>query len=58
MDRYQLQPRGWVFVDDSVRNVEVARELGMIGLHYTSATRLKAELEGLGMMTAAIDLSD
>jgi 2-haloacid dehalogenase len=50
LDRYRLAPQGCVFVDDSVRNVEVARELGMIGLHYTSATRLRAELEGLGIM--------
>jgi 2-haloacid dehalogenase len=44
LQRYRLEPRRCVFIDDSPRNVQAARELGMIGMHYTSARQLWADL--------------
>lgn len=37
-----------LFVDDTLPNVEAARELGMHGLHFTHADQLRAVLRGLG----------
>ncbi len=33
--RYDLQPRRVIFVDDNLRNVAAARELGFRAIHYT-----------------------
>jgi 2-haloacid dehalogenase len=48
LDRYELDPVAIVFVDDSEPNVEVARELGITAVHYTSAQQLRKELRALG----------
>jgi 2-haloacid dehalogenase len=52
LDRYGLDPHRCVFIDDSARNIEAARELGMTALLYTSAGQLRQELEDLGISAA------
>ena len=47
--RYDLDPEATVFVDDSKRNVEAARDLGFNVVHYTSAQQLHGELRALGL---------
>jgi 2-haloacid dehalogenase len=47
--RYDLHPEATVFVDDSKRNVEAARDLGFNVVHYTSAQQLHGELRALGL---------
>ena len=42
--RYQLEPARTVFIDDLQGNVEVAKELGWWGIHFTSAAQLTDEL--------------
>lgn len=42
-----------VFVDDRADNVEGARALGMTGLVFTGADRLRADLAALGLPVAA-----
>ena len=49
LTRYDLDPAAAVFVDDSTRNVEAARDLGFNAVHYTSADQLKLELRALGL---------
>jgi 2-haloacid dehalogenase len=49
--RYGLNPEAAVFVDDSKRNVEAARDLGFNVVHYTSADRLKGDLRALGLQS-------
>jgi 2-haloacid dehalogenase len=49
MARYDPDPEVTVFVDDSKRNVEAARDLGFSAVHYTSAHQLKRELRALGL---------
>jgi 2-haloacid dehalogenase len=49
LSRYQLDPRRTVFVDDVPRNVEAARELGLLAVRYTSADGLRSELAGHGL---------
>ncbi|GAA1431151.1 hypothetical protein GCM10009616_17590 [Microlunatus lacustris] len=50
LERFDLDPTGCVFVDDSPANVEAAAALGLTGLHFTGADRLRAELEQLGLL--------
>ena len=47
MARYDLQPEECVFLDDTVRNVEAAQELGIAGIVVTSQEQAKKELETL-----------
>ena len=49
-DRYGLDPRGAVFIDDAPRNVEVGAALGMLGLQFTGAAPLRTALEAIGLL--------
>lgn len=49
LQRYALEPAEIVFVDDSPRNVEAARALGMNAVLYTTAAQLRRELQALGI---------
>ncbi len=42
--RYGLDPSRAVFIDDSRANVEVARQFGLHGLHFTGAAKLQDDL--------------
>ena len=48
LERYGLEPRATVFVDDSKQNVEAAGAVGINAVHYTSAQRLRQELRTFG----------
>jgi 2-haloacid dehalogenase len=50
--RHGLRPQASVFIDDQARNVAAARELGLVGLHFSSAARLRQDLSGLGLLAA------
>jgi len=47
--RYAVRPETAVFIDDSQRNVEGARAVGMHALHFTSPEALARDLRGLGV---------
>ena len=49
LSRYRLSPARTVFVDDMPSNVAAARELGIIALRYTTASRLRQDLRRLGL---------
>lgn len=49
-DRYRVDPRAAVFIDDVERNVEVAAGMGMVGLRFTGPAPLRADLEALGLL--------
>jgi 2-haloacid dehalogenase len=51
LERYQVDAAETVFVDDSPANVEAARRLGMTGLQFTDAERLRADLAALGLVS-------
>jgi putative hydrolase of the HAD superfamily len=42
--RFELNPAQSVFIDDSLPNVEMAREHGLRGIHFSGATACAAEL--------------
>ena len=50
--RHGLRPQACVFIDDQARNVAAARELGLVGLPFSSAARLRQDLSGLGLPVA------
>jgi 2-haloacid dehalogenase len=55
LERYDLAADEVVFVDDSPANVEAARRLGMTGLQFTDAVRLRADLAALGLLSRPPD---
>jgi 2-haloacid dehalogenase len=50
LDRYGVPAASAVYVDDLPANVAAARALGMTGLHFTGAARLRADLVALGLL--------
>jgi 2-haloacid dehalogenase len=53
LERYGLEARSTVFIDDSEPNVQAARELGMTGIHFKDAQGLRADLAALGLLDGA-----
>jgi 2-haloacid dehalogenase len=49
LERYDLAPADCIFVDDSARNIETAREVGMKGVHFVEPIDLRAELSRHGV---------
>jgi len=50
IDRYHIDPKTAVYIDDNIRNVLPARELGFYGIHFRTPQLFKEELEGLGVL--------
>ena len=48
LHRHGLRPRATVFIDDQARNVDAARDLGLVALHFSSAAQLRQDLLALG----------
>ncbi|WP_269822248.1 HAD-IA family hydrolase, partial [Aggregatibacter actinomycetemcomitans] len=48
-ERYHLNPQHTVFIDDNLRNVEGARNVGLHTLQFTHAQKLKQDLITLGV---------
>ncbi|WP_269822245.1 hypothetical protein [Aggregatibacter actinomycetemcomitans] len=44
-----MNPQRTVFIDDSLRNVEGARNVGLHALQFTHAKKLKQDLIALGV---------
>jgi 2-haloacid dehalogenase len=49
-DRFSIDPRSAVFIDDVKRNAEGAEAVGIKGIHFTGAKALRAELMELGLL--------
>ncbi len=47
--RHGLRPERCLFVDDQARNVDAARELGLIAVQFSSAAQLRRDLRALGV---------
>jgi len=50
LDRYQIVANESVFIDDSARNVEGARKMGIPSILFESADQLKRDLFGFGVV--------
>lgn len=44
IDRYNIDINAALFIDDNLRNVKAARDLGIDSIHFIGATNLKEEL--------------
>jgi len=50
LTRYQVSPEEAIFIDDNLRNVKAAEELGIRSIHFTGAAELVKELERLHIL--------
>lgn len=51
-ERFDLDPRQTVFVDDLPTNIDAAKRLGFIGVVFTDATALRNDLVSLGLLAS------
>ena len=49
-NRYQVDPASALFIDDSLRNIEGAKLVGLPGIHYQSPEQLKKELSKINII--------
>jgi len=49
LERYNITPEKAVFIDDNFDNVQAAKELGIHGIHFKSATQLLNELRAMNI---------
>lgn len=45
LDRFELRPQETIFIDDNEDNVAAAIQVGLHGIHFTTAENLKKELK-------------
>ncbi len=45
LDRYEVDPKKAIFIDDNLRNVKAAEELGINSIHFQSTQQLRQKLE-------------
>lgn len=49
LQRYNINPKEAIFIDDSLKNVEGSEAVGIKGIHFANASSLKKELIALGV---------
>ena len=52
LSTFDLHPQQSIFIDDLVENVQAARKLGILSIHFVSPEQCCAELEKLGILEA------
>ena len=50
LDRYNVNPTQALFIDDNLRNVKAAEELGIKGIHFIDPGKLTRQLKELGVI--------
>ncbi len=50
LNRYNVDPKKALFIDDSLRNIKAAEELGINSIHFKSPELLRKELETRGVL--------
>lgn len=50
LKRYNLNPSKTLFIDDNLRNINAAAEIGIHIIHYQSPAQLKKELQEVGIL--------
>lgn len=49
-NRYNIDPARAVFIDDNIKNIKGANEVGLKAIHFTSPAELEKELKKLGVL--------
>ena len=44
LDRYNLKAENTIFIDDNIKNVRAAEEIGLHAIHFESPSQLKTSL--------------
>jgi 2-haloacid dehalogenase len=50
LDRYHVNPKEALFIDDNYRNILAAEKIGIQCIHFTSAEKLMEKLHSIGML--------
>ena len=50
LERYQVEPEKAIFIDDNVRNLEGARDVGIQTIHFVSPEELRIALKEKGVV--------
>lgn len=50
LNRYEVKAEEALFIDDNLRNVKAAEELGIRSVHFQSSEQLKTALEEMGLL--------
>jgi 2-haloacid dehalogenase len=50
LDRYRLEAKNSLFIDDNMKNIQAAKEMGFVTIHVTEKTDLKRELHAMGLI--------
>lgn len=50
LDRYNINPDTALFIDDNLRNIHAAEQMGIPSIHFTSAEELRIKLEERGIL--------
>lgn len=50
LKRYGVAPEEAIFIDDNLKNVEAARRLGLLGIHFQGASALRVDLRKSGVV--------
>ena len=50
LDRYQVDPAKAIFIDDNLRNIVAAEQLGITSLHFVSPAQLREQLVEKGIL--------
>ncbi len=51
LDRYSIDPKKSIFIDDNIKNIEAARAIGIDSIHFIGAENLKSELKIRGIIS-------
>jgi 2-haloacid dehalogenase len=49
-NRYNIDPARAVFIDDNIKNIKGANEVGLNTIHFTTAVELEKDLKALGVL--------
>ncbi|HVZ96955.1 MAG TPA: HAD family phosphatase [Chitinophagaceae bacterium] len=50
MDRYKISPAESLFIDDNVKNIHTARQIGFHAIHFTTPEQLEHQLAALQIL--------
>lgn len=50
LERYQIAAENSVFIDDNIKNIEVAQEIGFRTVHYNNGINVETEFRNMGLL--------
>jgi 2-haloacid dehalogenase len=50
LERYQLEAKNTLFIDDNTKNIQAAKEMGFATIHVQEKTDLSSELHAMGLL--------